>query len=151
MSILVDPDTAEAKERVKWEAFPSKFGNGQRPYEFREYPKMLHKAGRPDNGMGAHVIVEQRVAESRAEEDRWRGEGFRGNPLEAIDALEAQRLEFAKLAAEINYEQKNKLSDRASAEVDAARAVHSNPVSLHMPGVPETPIKRRGRKAKVKE
>lgn len=151
MAILVDPDTAESKERVKWEAFPTRFGNGGRPYQFREYPKMVHKAGRPDNGLGAHIIVEQRTAASEKDEANWRSEGFRGNPLEAIEVFEAQRLEFAKLAAELNYEQKNKLSANASAEVEAARAVHSNPVSLHMPSVPETPIKRRGRKPKVKE
>lgn len=147
MAVLIDPDTAEAKERVKWEAQYTPMGPGKRPYVFREYPKMLHKAGRPENGMGAHIIVEQRIAESQADEDAWRCEGFRGNPIEAIEALEAQRLEFAKLAAEINYDQKKKLSPAASAEVEAARAKHG---SGHMPAVPETPIKPRGRK-KVKE
>jgi len=145
MAILHDPDTAEAKERVKWEAQHTAMGPGKRPYVFREYPKMMHKAGRPENGMGAHIITEQVVVESAEEEARLHCEMFRGNPLEAIDALEAQRLEFAKLAAEINYEQKNKLSEKASAEVDAARATHSNPVSPHMPTVPVTPIKPRAK------
>ena len=152
MAVLYDPDSLEAKERVKWEAQYTPFGPGKRPYTFREYPKMLHKAGRPANGMGAHIIAEQIVVDDRDEEERYRCEGFRGNPTEALDAFEAQRLEFATLAAEMNYEQKHKLSEGASAEVEAARARHTSPVSPHMPVMPETPIKaKRGRKAKVKE
>ncbi len=90
--------------------------------------------------MGAHIITEQIVADDREDEERYRSAGFRGNPTEAVEAFEAQRLEFATLAAEMNYDQKHKLSERASAEVEAARAQHSSPVSAHMPTMPVTPI-----------
>ena len=75
-------------------------------------------------------------------------EGFRATPLEAFKYLDDQRDEFSKLAAELNHEQQNKLSERASAEVDAARAVHTADVSRHMPAVPVTPIKPRRKTAK---
>ncbi len=148
MSVLIAPESEEAKERVKWEAHPTMMGMGKRPYVYREYPMMVHKAGRPANGLGPHCIVEQRIAADEKDRENWAHEGFCATPLEAIAYLEAQGLEIAKLAAEINYDQKHKLSEGANAEVDAARAQHRG----HMPMVPETPIKPRGRKPRtVKE
>src|ERR1035437_10220721 len=122
-------------------------GPGLRPYVYRPFPMMMHKAGRPDKGLGANAIIEQRVAESEAQAELLRHEGFRNTPLEALDAFESQQLEFAKLAAEINYDVKKKLSRKAGSEVEAAQAAHSG----HMPAVPETPIKKRGRKSVPKE
>jgi hypothetical protein len=147
MGVIYPPETEYAKERQRWEAQGSEIGPGLRPYVFRPYPAMVFKAGRPENGMGAHVIVESRVAESEKDFDNWRHLGFRMTPLEAIELVDAQQLECATLAAELNHEQKNKLSERASVEVDIARASHTG-ISRHMPMVPETPIKKRGRKVK---
>ena len=148
MSVIYPPESEYAKESVKWEAQGSPMGPGLRPYQFRPYPMMMHKAGRPENGMGPHVIVDKMIVDSELGEEAARHQGFRPTPLDAIKALDEQNLEFAKLAAEINYEVKNKLSEKAGAEVTAAQAAHHG----HMPVMPETPIKpKRGRKAKVKE
>lgn len=150
MGVLYAPETEYAKEITKWEAQNSDKGPGKRPYVYREYPMMLHKAGRPENGLGAHCIVETRVADTEQERENWSHQGFRATPTEAIAYVEAQQLEYAKLDAELNYEQKNKLSERASAEVDAARAAHTGGISHHLPAVPATTIKPRARK-KTKE
>ncbi len=139
MSVLYAPETGFAKERIKWEAEHSQMGPGLRPYVFRPYPAMIYKAGRPANGMGAHIIEEQIVVGSEQEYESYRSRGFRATPLEAIKWLDDLRDECGNLAAELNHEQKNKLSANAAAEVDAARAQHTG-VSRHMPVVPETPI-----------
>ena len=145
MPVLIAPETNEAKERVKWEAHPTMMGQGKRPYVYRNLPSWMYKAGRPTNGLGPHCIVDQEIADGDPNFDRLYSNGYRDNPLAAIKVFEDQQLEFAKLAAEMNYEQKHKLSPKASAEVDAARAKHAG----HMPTMPETPIKpRRGRKPK---
>lgn len=119
-------------------------GPGLRPYEHRDFPWMMHKAGRPldDHGnvkMGPNTIIECRVADTEKDFDLMRHEGFRGTPLEALAAFEAQQVEFAKLAAEITYDVKKKLSPNAGAEVEAAQAQHAG----HMPEVPSMPIKRK--------
>ncbi len=145
MSVLYPPDTPYAKEMVKWEAQGSTMGPGLRPYQFRPLPAWMFKAGRPANGLGKDVITDERLVESESEESAAWHLGFRATPTEALDLLEAERLEIAKLAASLEYEKKNTLSPRAVAEVEAAQAVHPG----HLPTVPVTPIKpRRGRPAK---
>ena len=144
MSVMYSPETGFAKERVKWEAERTEMGPGLRPYTYREFPMMLHKAGRPDGGLGAHVIVEQREARSEVQEAQWRSEGFRRTPLEAIELFEKQQFECAALAGERNYEKKNTLSPKAIAEVETAEAQHPG----HLASVPVTPIKPRKRRTK---
>lgn len=147
MPVLYAPETEYAKEAVKWEAYPTQMGPGKRPFVHRDYPTWIYKAGRPENGLGPHCIVESQIANTPEEAARYHSAGFRMKPLEAIEAFEAQQLEFAKLAAEINYDVKKKLSPNAAAEVIAFQESHPG----HQPTIPETPIKKRGRKAKVKE
>jgi hypothetical protein len=134
---------------VKWEAQQTQMGPGLRPYVYHDYPMMLHKAGRPDNGLGADLIVDTRVVDSESEEEQARHQGFRRTPLEALEGYKGEQLEFAKLAAEIEYEKKKKLSPAAIAEVEAAQEAHPG----HMPSVPVTSIapRKRGRPAKVRE
>lgn len=148
MGVIHAPETGYSKERVKWEAQGTEMGPGLRPYVYHPYPAMIYKAGRPSNGMGAHIIEEQIVVGSEQEFEGYRSRGFRATPLEAIEYLDKLRDECAVLNAELNFEQKNRLSEKAAAEVDAAREVHVGP-SRHLPMVPETPIKRRGRKPAV--
>jgi hypothetical protein len=146
MSVIYPPETEYAKERVKWESQGSEMGPGKRPYVFRPYPAMIYLAGRPANGLGAHCIVEQVTVESEQEwKNNYYSRGFRATPNEAIDLLTQTQDEFSRLAAELNHEQKHKLSERASAEVETARAAHVGDVSGHMPVVPTTPIKPRKR------
>lgn len=104
---------------------------------------MIYRAGRPENGLGAHCIVEQIVVGSEQEYDNYKSRGFRATPNDAIDLVNKQQDEYSRLAAEINHEQKNKLSEGASAEVEAARSEYGGGISHHMPVVPETPIKPR--------
>lgn len=146
MAVLHSPENAESKERVKWEAQMSAFGPGLRPYEYRPYPMMMHLAGPPSGGMGAITIVDCVTVGSDMEAAVYHQRGFRPTPLEALDAYEAQQLEFAKLAAEQNHDVKHKLSAKAGAEVLAAQNAYPG----HLPSVPETPIKKnRGRKPKA--
>lgn len=138
-NVMHSPSSAYAKERVKWEAHPSILGQGLRPYVKRDFPMMLHLAGPPEGGLGAITIIDTRTVGSAREADEWSGRGFRPTPQDALDFYEAQQLEFAKLAAEQNYDVKHKLSPAAGAEVEAAQQA----VSGHLPAVPETPIVRR--------
>jgi hypothetical protein len=143
MAILRDPDSRESKERVKWEAQHTAFGPGQRPYVKHDYPMMLHKAGRPSGGMGGPVIIEHQEVGSERERDSYHSQGFRATPLEALAVWDAQDKEFAGLAAELNYDAKNKHGELARAEIAAAQAAAPD----HLPSMPVTPIKPRAQAA----
>lgn len=136
MGILIAPDSNESKERVKWEAQHTPWGPGLRPYIKREYPMMLHLAGPPEGGLGAIRIIEQVTVESPEASGPYVSRGFRATPLEALEAYEGQQLEFARLAANLDY-QKRTLSPRATAEVEQAQEAHGDG---HLPSVPVTPI-----------
>ena len=141
-NLLHSPQSEESKERVKWEAQYSAFGPGLRPYVKRDYPMMMYLAGRPENGMGPDTIIEQEIVEdSGSHEDFLRSRGFRPTPKEALEMFQGQQVEFAKLAANLEYQKKNQLSPRAAAEVEAAQDAHAG----HLPGVPETPIRPRAK------
>ncbi len=140
--ILHSPDSPESLERCKWEAQYSQYGPPGRPYVKREYPLMMYLAGRPENGMGPDVILEQETVDlPGSQEDFLRSRGFRETPGKALAAFSGQQLEFAKLAANLEYQKKNQLSGKAAAEVDAAQDAHPT----HLPMVPETPIKPRAK------
>ena len=162
MPLMYSPDSAFAKESVKWEAQHSDLGKGLRPYQHRQFPMMLHRAGNlPGGGLG---IVETMVVghityrkdgladiptggtdDEPARLDAY-ARGFRDDPREAVEVFEAAQLEAARLAAEREYEKKNKLSAKAVAEVEAVENVKG---STHLPTIPETPVNRkRGRPKK---
>lgn len=141
MAVLHSPESNYSREIVKWEAQRSEHGVGLRPYIYREYPTMMYLAGPPSGGIGAITIVEEVEVGSENEAEPYRQRGFRAKPLEALDAYEAQQLEFARLAAEQNYDVKNRLSEKAGAEVIAAQQAHSG----HLPSVPVTGIKPRAK------
>lgn len=148
MAVLYAPDTPYAKERVKWEAQYSEMGPGLKPYVKRDFPMMLHLAGPPAGGLGAPVIIETVIVDSEQEAVFPRSRGFRPTPQEAIDAQTAQQTEFATLAANRNWQEKTgKLSAKAVTEMRVAE----DQVGGHLPDVPVTPIKKRGRKVAVKE
>lgn len=139
-NVLHSPSSTYSKERASWEAYPSVFGQRPgRPYQFRPYPMMMHKAGPPESGMGPIEIRFSEIAESEAAAKGFLSRGFRETPLEALAAYEAEQLEFAKLAAEQNYDVKHRLSAKAGAEVEAAQDAHDG----HLPAVPVTPIRKR--------
>jgi len=137
VSILIAPDGAYAKEATKWEAQHTPAGPPGRPYQYYPYPAMLYRAGRINHGPIG--IVETEVAVDADAAKAMKSRGFHVGPHEAIAAFEDQQVEFAKLAAERNYDVKNRLSEKACAEVAQAEDVHG---SEHLPAMPETPIKR---------
>lgn len=138
MSVLYAPDSAYAKEMIKHEAQYSPYGPGLRPYVYRDYPMMLHRAGRPAGGMGIDEIVETCTVESEREETQKRHEGFRRTPGEALASFTAQQFEIAELAAERNFYER-RMTPKAQAEAEMANANAGG----HLASVPETPIVRR--------
>lgn len=163
MAMQYQQDGEYATIRRQWEALPSVLGDGERPYvPHRQFPMMLHLAGTFTGG-GLGIIQTQIVG--RVISDPKTGvpmeghndvaayeaaieRGFRETPLEAIEFYNEQQLEYAKLAAERAYEVRHKLSPKAAAEIAAAE---EDAGAVHLPTIPETPIKRRGRKPKAKE
>lgn len=142
MGIVHTPDSAWAQEASKWEAHYTVFGEPKRPYVKRDYPMMLHKAGNPERG--GIAILEIVTVDDEDARSLQESRSFRSTPLEAIEAFEQQQEEYARLAAEREYEKKNRLSPRARAEVQAAE----DDTSGHLPSVPVTPIAPRAAKAK---
>lgn len=142
--IVIPQNTEYAKEMVKHEAFPTIYGHGQRPFVHREFPKRIYKAVRLDKG---GVGYEGFTVNDEHEQRNMLSRGYSVTQPEAFAALEAEQLEHGKLAAEREWEiQHGRISARATAEVRAAEQEHG---ARHLPAVPETPIKKRGRPAKV--
>ena len=132
------PESAWAKEAIKWEAQSSLMGPGLRPYVKRDWPSYVYKAGQlPQGGLD---IVDTRQIEQH-EYDRLHANGYRLTPNEALEALEAQQTEFAKLSAEREWEKKNRLSPRAITEVSQWE---DDAGAQHLPTIPETPHGLRG-------
>lgn len=142
-SIVHSPAAPESRERVKWEAQNGPYGYAKRPYVKRDYPTMMYLAGRPESGIGPDTILESElVDEPGSHYDFLHGRGFRETPTDALAAFKAQSQEFARLAANLEYQKQNELSPRAAAEVEAAQ--DASPT--HLPMVPVTPIKARPKK-----
>lgn len=143
-AIEVSQSSEYAKEMRKWEATHTRYGPPGRPYVYQEYPKMLYKCAHVA-GKGVQPVEDYTVNDETQE----RNMNSRGYfPLQdAYDRAVKQQTEHGTLAAEREWQiQHGRLSDKAAAEVRAAEAEHG---STHMPDVPETPIKRRGRKPKA--
>jgi hypothetical protein len=139
VSVIYSPESGYAKERVKWEAQGSEMGPGLKPYVYQEYPVMMYLAGIPAGEVGAPRIIQHMVIADETQANNMASRGWRNHPLEALKAYDAQKLEEAKLAAEIEYEVKNRLSPNAAAEVRAAQDEHDG----HLPSIPETAIRHR--------
>ncbi len=148
MGIINSPESGYAHERVKHEAQNSEYGPAGRPYVFRPFPTMIYLGGVPHGEVGAPRVIQQQIADDEDALNNMASRGWRTHPLEAIAAFEAQKLEEAKLAANLEFEiAKGRISPKAAEEVRAAQAETDG----HMPVMPVTPIRRRGRPAKVKE
>lgn len=137
MGVALGPDTAYAKEMRQWEAQNSEFGAAGRPYQFREFPKMLYK-GAHVSGQGA-TLTERVIANDDREERIYRDKGFHVKQEDALAAVHRDHTEYGKLAAERNYEiAHGRVSERAAKEVAAHEGEYG---ARHMPVVPETPIR----------
>jgi hypothetical protein len=140
MSVIYPPESGYAKERVKWEAQGTEMGPGLRPYVYQPFPVMVYLAGVPHGEVGAPRIIQHMVADNGDVVNNLASRGWRTHPEEAIRAYEAQKLEEAKLAAEIEFDiAKGRVSAHAAREIREAQAE----VDGHLPVVPETPIRRR--------
>lgn len=115
-------------------------GRGGAP--FAEYPKMLYKA---ESAMGGHRISGFKIVHDEGQERVACGQGWSVTQEQAIAAVGAQELEFKRLAANRAYNEKW-MSDKAKAEAQAA----DESTMQHLPAIPTTPIRKRGRPVKVK-
>lgn len=140
------------KEMAKWEQRPvlvngtyvqpipfAEGGRGGAP--LTEYPKMLYRGESADGGPR---IAGCKVVADSSQESLARGQGWSGTQEDALAAVAAQQLEAAKLAANRAYTERW-MSEKAQAE---ARAIDESTIQ-HVPEIPVTPIKRRGRPAKT--
>ncbi len=110
-------------------------GKGNAPHQ--EYPKAMYQAERANGG--------PRISAFQLANDSWHqgvleGQGWHHRQEDAIAGLEKQELEYAKLAANRAYNERV-MSPNAKAE--AAKVDEST--MQHVPVIPETPKKPRGR------
>jgi len=143
-AIEIPQSTKYAEEMRKWEAHHSRFGAPGRPFVFRDYPKKLYKCERVE-GKGIQIVGSYDV-ENDEQERNLNSRGF-FELQKAHDLVEKEQTEHGILAAEREWQiQHGRLSEKAVAEVRAAEDAHG---ARHLPDVPETPIRRRGRKPKT--
>ncbi len=154
-AIAINEGSPYGEELRKHEAHYTKWGPPLRPYPFKpgeagyEFPKMLYRAVRAtdETGKSRGISYEGFVVNNDTELTNMCSRGYSLSQSLALEALEREQLEHGTLAAERNYEIKHsRISEKAASEVRAAEAEHG---ARHLPMVPETPIKRRGRPRKV--
>lgn len=134
-----------AEEMRKWEAHHSQFGPPGRPFEHHEYPTRMYKASRPQSG-GAPLFEGVDAGTPQERESLERNGYVWGGQAAALEALEKREFEIAEAAANRHF------TDRrmgALAQLEADRA--DSATIQHLPAIPETPVKRRGRRPKKAE
>lgn len=167
--VVIVPGSNYAKEMEKYEQFPGKYGlNPGNPYTYRPFPKMLYRA-ETYKGVAACMAAPpsadeyrnpgeyqqadesarrftdrcQRIVQDESEESRAKEDGWRNDPKEAIEYLEARTREVSRAAAERNYADRN-MGELAKREVEA---VMTESGGEHLPVMPEK--RRRGRPRKI--
>lgn len=148
MPVVHAPETEYAKEMRRWEAHHTQFGPPGRPWGSKngpggEFPKRIYKAVRETDGTRK---LEGYTVQNELEQQNMLSRGFCLSQEAALEALDQEHTEHGKLAAEINYEAR-RMSDGARAEIEAAQQAAG---ARHLPVIPETPKKRRGRPARIK-
>jgi hypothetical protein len=158
MGIVYNPDSDYARELQKWNEPTTNGGFGAARFE--EYPLMVFKAFKRDNGrvMCGDPLATVGDAEGEAfsrscqlivrnndERDRAMADGWSGAPDEAVKKFEHDMRLIAEVTAQRHFADQG-LSDLAKAEATQADAATHEQV----PAVPVTPIKRkRGRPRKT--
>lgn len=152
MSIQRSQEDGWTKEMAKWEqrdvlvggtfvqAIPFADG-GRKDMPFAEFPKMIYRGESADGGprIAACKVVESEGAQLVAI-----GQGWSLSQEAALEAVSAQQLEFARLAANRAHNDRW-MSDKAKSE---AQAVDEQTMQ-HLPVIPETPIRAKGTKVDV--
>lgn len=157
----LSPSSDEAKELAKFEQWPTpwapKPGN---PYKYRPFPKMVYRAAKWMGKIACHAVVgpgwefksaeERRIKEASAEDftkscqriveneeqlQKAYEEGYRGDPLEAENFLQAREKAISTGAAERHYSDE-RMSEKAQREAAAADAETAE----HLPAIPEKPL-----------
>jgi hypothetical protein len=146
MPVEYGQESNYAKEMRRHEATHTVFGAPGRPYVYREFPKMLYKFARVQ---GKGIIVDETFSVGDEDEQRrMESRGFHAKQEDAIAAIEREQTRDGILAAEREYAiQHGRHSEKAVNEVRQAEEAHG---ATHLPEVPRTPIKKRGRPAKPK-
>lgn len=144
MAMLIAPDTPYGKELWKWEHHEGEAHpqdptiRGMRPASPRMYPQMMYKA----TGKNPWTFDREIAADER-EQRNMESRGFvAGGPGKAAEAFDRLVQDAAMAAAHRNYEDRN-MSVAARAHSEAVEQASSR----HLGEIPETPIRRRGRKA----
>jgi len=144
------PNSHYFKETHKWDI--SKSQGGMRPDSFQEFPRMLYKAQRKEDGapLRCNDPNDERFSAScqltvnnEFEFERATRDGWRKSPAEAMAYVEEQGDIKALAAAHRAFEDK-RLSEKAQAEAKAA----DESTADHLAEIPEKPLVRRGRPAK---
>lgn len=145
MPVEFGSESNYAKEMRKWETNHTRFGPPGRTFTYEEFPKRLYKAEHV-SGKGI-AIVDAQTANDAHEERNLQSRGFHFGPDVAVQAIRDEQTEHGKLAAERNFDiAHGRLSPKAAAEVATAEGDYG---AKHLPMVPETPIKKRGRPKKT--
>lgn len=141
-SIVIPQNTPYAQEMRKHESQHTQFGPPGRPFVQQEFPKRLYKAVRDEKG----VTFDGFTVNDETEQRNMQSRGYSLSQTEALALLDREHLEHGRLAAEREYEiQHGRISEKAAKEVRAAEEAHG---ARHLPEVPATPIRKRGRPAK---
>lgn len=144
--IVHNPASPYSREMAKWEMGYSPYGPPGRPRELvgqQDWPAMFYKMKRSATN-GDFLVEHYTEATSEAHARNLESQGYRNGQVAAIKYVTDQEQEFALLAAN-RAAGDRKMSEKA--QMEAARA---DAESIgHLPSVPETPVKRRGRPAKT--
>lgn len=152
MGIQHSQASAFVKEMQKWEHRPVLVGDtmvmpipveqgGKKDFPFQAYPKMLYRATRADGGPRINGQIQ---VDDESQERMQLGRGWALSQEDAIALVHAEDQEHARLAANRAY-QERVMSEKARIEANA----YDETKITHQPAIPETPIKRRGRKPKT--
>jgi hypothetical protein len=154
-NVRISPESELGKELAKWD----------KPYKFQPFPRMLYRARRRPDGVVRCIEVEDKFfskgdgPEITGAAEQWSGANTKtvhnedellkalgtgwveGGPGKAVEAFNERENAVAKEAAHRAHDDRN-MSDAAKAEIKAAEDGSFD----HVAEVPETPIRRRGRK-----
>ncbi len=168
--IVVIPGSNYANEMQRFEQFSSKYGNEPgNPYVYRPFPKMVYKAEEwrgkvacmaapPDSAEFSNPAEFQRteelarkyterccrIVQDEAEYLRAKADGWRDDPMAAVEAGLERRRSLANAAAQRNYDDRNmgELARREAAATIAAAG------GEHQPEIHAQAVRRRGRPRK---
>lgn len=145
MGLQWTPESDYVKELAKWEQRPTDLVSASmlaalgKPLSpvFQEFPKAMYRAKDATGGPAINGFI---VANDESHERLLKGQGWSTSQEGAIEAVHATQTAIAQAAAERAFSDR-RMSEQARR--DAQRADDATPA--HVPEVPRTPIKRRGR------